>query len=107
MQFFLSTTSNSINSLLVLYSIFESCFRIVAAGKSVVPLTDVNLLAPITKPDKVACIGLNYSGHCDEQNIPYPTEPIIFSKFSSTIIGPYDTIKLPSITNVRESKIYL
>ncbi|GJQ76016.1 hypothetical protein Trydic_g18069 [Trypoxylus dichotomus] len=79
--------------------VVEKAKRIVAAGKSVVPLTDVNLLAPITKPDKIACVGLNYSGHCDEQNLPYPTEPIIFSKFSSTIIGPYDTIKIPPISN--------
>ncbi|KAI4462080.1 fumarylacetoacetate hydrolase domain-containing protein 2a-related [Holotrichia oblita] len=102
--FDISAVDSSVpNSLLKFLSegngVVEKAKRIVAAGKSVVPLTDVNLLAPITKPDKVACIGLNYSGHCDEQNIPYPTEPIIFSKFSSTIIGPYDTIKLPSISN--------
>lgn len=66
-----------------------------------IPLKDVNLLPPITKPDKVACVGLNYSGHCDEQNIPYPREPMIFSKFASTIIGPYDDIQLPTISNVR------
>lgn len=75
-------------------------FRIVAEGKSVVPLESVKLLPPITKPDKVACVGLNYTGHCDEQKKPYPQEPMFFSKFSSCIIGPYDDIKLPPISNV-------
>lgn len=71
-----------------------------ALGKSVVPLDDVILLPPITKPDKVACVGLNYRGHCEEQNIKAPTEPMIFSKFASTIIGPHDNIQLPIISNV-------
>jgi 2-keto-4-pentenoate hydratase/2-oxohepta-3-ene-1,7-dioic acid hydratase in catechol pathway len=47
----------------------------------------------VTKPDKVICVGLNYKGHCDEQNKPYPIEPFFFSKFPSTIIGPYDAVR--------------
>ncbi|XP_018327595.1 fumarylacetoacetate hydrolase domain-containing protein 2 [Agrilus planipennis] len=78
----------------------EKAKRIVAQGKSVIPLTSATLLAPITKPDKVACVGLNYKGHCDEQNLKYPTEPMIFSKFSSVIVGPYDNVQLPSISNM-------
>ncbi|XP_063929626.1 fumarylacetoacetate hydrolase domain-containing protein 2A [Zophobas morio] len=79
--------------------VYERAKRLVASGKSVVPLTDVDLLPPIIKPDKVACVGLNYSGHCDEQNIPHPREPMFFSKFASCIIGPYDDIQLPVISN--------
>nr|XP_022918517.1 fumarylacetoacetate hydrolase domain-containing protein 2 isoform X2 [Onthophagus taurus]XP_022918518.1 fumarylacetoacetate hydrolase domain-containing protein 2 isoform X2 [Onthophagus taurus] len=79
--------------------IIEKAKRIVAEGKSLVPLSEVNLLPPITNPDKIICVGLNYSGHCDEQKLPYPKEPIIFSKYSSTIIGPHDAIKLPKISN--------
>lgn len=81
-------------------------FRIVAAGKSVVPLSEVKLLPPITKPDKVACVGLNYKGHCDEQNIPHPKEPMFFSKFSSCIIGPHDNVQLPTISNVSITDIF-
>ncbi|KAF7271660.1 hypothetical protein GWI33_015509 [Rhynchophorus ferrugineus] len=44
-------------------------------------------------------IGLNYSGHCDEQNIPYPKEPMYFSKFSSVVVGPNDNVVIPPITN--------
>ncbi|XP_064210686.1 fumarylacetoacetate hydrolase domain-containing protein 2A-like [Tribolium castaneum] len=79
--------------------VYERAKRIIASGKSVIPLKNVELLPPVIKPDKVACVGLNYSRHCDELNIPYPHEPIIFSKFSSTIVGPYDKIELPKISN--------
>lgn len=58
-------------------------------------LSEVKLLSPITKPDKVICVGLNYKGHCDEQNKPYPEEPFFFPKFPSTIIGPNESFPLP------------
>ncbi|XP_012536898.1 fumarylacetoacetate hydrolase domain-containing protein 2 isoform X2 [Monomorium pharaonis] len=73
--------------------------RIVAEGRSIMPEADVNLLAPITRMDKLACIGLNYSGHCQEQNKPTPESPIVFSKFPSNIIGPQDNILLPQISD--------
>ncbi|XP_031350014.1 fumarylacetoacetate hydrolase domain-containing protein 2A isoform X2 [Photinus pyralis] len=79
-------------------SVIEKTKRIIAAGKSVVSVNDVNLLAPISKPDKVVCIARNYTGHCQEQNLPAPTEPMFFSKFSSCLIGPYDEIILPEIS---------
>lgn len=68
---------------------------------SIVPLSEAQLLAPITRPDKVACIGLNYRGHCEEQNLALPVNPVVFSKFSSCITGPYDDIKYPSVSDVR------
>ncbi|XP_033203473.1 oxaloacetate tautomerase Fahd2a, mitochondrial isoform X1 [Bombus vancouverensis nearcticus] len=72
--------------------------RIVAEGRSVIPETDVTFLAPVTKMDKLACVGLNYSGHCEEQGVSPPESPVIFSKFPSNIIGPRDNIMLPSIS---------
>lgn len=52
-------------------------------------------LAPILKPEKVICVGLNYRDHAIETNSPIPSEPVIFNKFPSTLIGPEDTIVLP------------
>jgi len=75
-------------------------YRIVAEGRSITPEADVNFLAPITRMDKLACIGLNYSGHCQEQGVPTPESPIIFNKFPSNIIGPRDNILLPQISDV-------
>uniref|UniRef100_A0A8D0L9Z7 Fumarylacetoacetate hydrolase domain containing 2A n=1 Tax=Sphenodon punctatus TaxID=8508 RepID=A0A8D0L9Z7_SPHPU len=60
------------------------------------PRSEVTLLAPITSPDKVICVGMNYADHCLEQNVKIPQEPIIFSKFSSSIVGPYDEIIHPA-----------
>ncbi|XP_014608868.1 PREDICTED: fumarylacetoacetate hydrolase domain-containing protein 2 isoform X1 [Polistes canadensis] len=72
--------------------------RIVAEGRSITPAEDVNFLAPITRMDKLACVGLNYSGHCEEQGVPPPESPVIFSKFPSNIVGPTDNVILPSIS---------
>lgn len=73
--------------------------RIVAEGRSVIPEADVNFLAPVTRMDKLACIGLNYIGHCEEQGVSAPESPVVFSKFPSNIIGPRDNIMLPSISD--------
>ena len=53
-----------------------------------VPLAGCALLAPIYDPQKVVCVGMNYVDHCTEQNIPVPTEPLLFSKFASAIARP-------------------
>ncbi|KAG7332065.1 hypothetical protein KOW79_003899 [Hemibagrus wyckioides] len=74
----------------------ECAQRAVSSGECVLPRSDIQLLAPVTGPDKVVCVGMNYRDHCLEQNAPIPTEPIIFSKFPSAITGPYDDIQLPS-----------
>jgi 2-keto-4-pentenoate hydratase/2-oxohepta-3-ene-1,7-dioic acid hydratase in catechol pathway len=62
-------------------------FQVIAEGKHKVPLQEVKLLSPISDCEKVICIGMNYADHCAEQNQPIPAEPLVFSKFSNTIIG--------------------
>jgi 2-keto-4-pentenoate hydratase/2-oxohepta-3-ene-1,7-dioic acid hydratase in catechol pathway len=57
-------------------------------------LSSVQLKAPIYDPEKVICVGMNYTDHCTEQNFPIPTEPVLFSKFPSTICGGGDPIVL-------------
>lgn len=65
------------------------------------PLTDdVKLLAPIENPEKIVCIGLNYLGHCKEQNKEAPKEPMFFSKYASAITGPTGDVILHEITTV-------
>jgi len=81
--------------------------RIVGNAESVIPIDEVKLLAPIWNPDKVACVGLNYTGHCQEQNKTPPTEPMFFCKFPSVIIGPNDDIKLPTISNSVDYEVEL
>lgn len=58
------------------------------------------LLAPVGDPEKVICVGLNYHDHCQEQGVKVPKEPLIFSKFPSSITGPFDDIVHPQDTSV-------
>ncbi|KAG7480772.1 hypothetical protein MATL_G00059840 [Megalops atlanticus] len=74
----------------------DCAHRALSSGQCVVPLPEVRLLPPVTDPEKVVCVGMNYRDHCLEQNAPIPEEPIIFSKFASAITGPFDDIKLPA-----------
>ncbi|MDI6690284.1 MAG: fumarylacetoacetate hydrolase family protein [Candidatus Bathyarchaeota archaeon] len=62
-------------------------------------LSETTLLAPITFPPKIICLGLNYRDHAAEQNVPIPDEPIIFLKPHTTIIGPNERIVKPSFVN--------
>ena len=51
--------------------------------------------APVARPGKIICIGLNYSDHAAESGMPIPTEPIVFFKGSNTVVGPYDALQIP------------
>lgn len=44
---------------------------------------------------KIVCVGLNYSDHAAESNLPVPTEPILFLKPSSAVCGPDDNVEIP------------
>lgn len=50
---------------------------------------------PVSGVGKFVCIGLNYSDHAAESGQPVPTEPIVFMKATSAIIGPNDDVYLP------------
>lgn len=58
---------------------------------------DGQLLAPIPRPGKVICIGLNYRDHAAESGMAIPSEPICFSKFSTSVVGPDEPIRLPAV----------
>jgi 2-keto-4-pentenoate hydratase/2-oxohepta-3-ene-1,7-dioic acid hydratase in catechol pathway len=58
-------------------------------------LSSVTLLAPIPRPPKFICVGLNYRDHAIESNMAIPKVPTIFSKFSNAVIGPGENIVLP------------
>lgn len=51
--------------------------------------------APIARPGKVICIGLNYSDHAAETGASIPAEPIVFLKASNTVVGPNDDLQIP------------
>lgn len=64
------------------------------------PLSTVRVLAP-TQPSKIVCIGRNYREHAKELNHPIPTEPLIFLKPPSSVIGQGDVIRRPHTLSQR------
>ena len=62
-------------------------------------LEEVKLLAPIPRPGKILCSGINYRGHMEENPAArMPTEPFFFSKLPSAVIGPGEPIVHPKET---------
>lgn len=55
----------------------------------------VRLGACVAGVGKFICIGLNYSDHAAESNLPVPAEPVVFGKWTSAIVGPNDDIEIP------------
>jgi 2,4-diketo-3-deoxy-L-fuconate hydrolase len=51
--------------------------------------------APFARPHQIICIGLNYADHAKESGAEVPSEPIIFTKASNTLVGPNDTVIIP------------
>ena len=80
---------NSINS--------ESLKKIGVIDLSTLPIVsnDTRLGACVGNVGKFLCIGLNYSDHAAESGLPVPSEPILFSKATSAIVGPNDNVEIP------------
>ena len=51
--------------------------------------------APMARPHKIICIGLNFHDHAQESGMEAPKEPILFMKASNTMVGPYDEVLIP------------
>jgi 2-keto-4-pentenoate hydratase/2-oxohepta-3-ene-1,7-dioic acid hydratase in catechol pathway len=60
-----------------------------------IPLHEVKLKAPIRRPPKIVCVGLNYRAHAAEQKLEPPAAPMLFAKAPNIVIGPGDTIEIP------------
>jgi 2-keto-4-pentenoate hydratase/2-oxohepta-3-ene-1,7-dioic acid hydratase in catechol pathway len=63
--------------------------------------------APVARPGKVICIGLNYSDHAAESNMPVPAEPIVFLKAANTVVGPYDEVLIPRTSEKTDWEVEL
>jgi len=61
-------------------------------------LKDVTLLAPIPRPRKLICVGLNYRDHAEETGAQIPKVPTIFNKFHTAVIGPGGKVVLPKVS---------
>ena len=90
----LSSIINDLNPEALNFDIIE---KLKKTNIDNLPILDAKLRigACVSKPAKFIGIGLNFKDHAEEQNLPIPKEPIIFSKFTSCIVGPNDPIIVP------------
>ena len=63
--------------------------------------------APIARPQKLLCIGLNYRDHAREAGLPVPEEPILFGKANNTVSGPDDPLLLPPSSTATDWEVEL
>ena len=56
---------------------------------------DIRLAAPLCRPSKIICVGLNYAQHAAESGMDIPKEPVLFFKATSAIVGPNDDLIIP------------
>src|SRR5215831_12583279 len=66
-----------------------------APAADTVNAANVTLRAPILRPPKIICVGLNYRDHAIESKMEIPSVPTIFAKFATSVIGPGEDIVLP------------
>ena len=55
------------------------------------------MAVPIPRPGKIVCVGLNYRDHAEEQGAELPEAPLLFAKFTTSLIGPGEPIVIPPI----------
>ena len=68
---------------------------------------DVRVGAPVARPTKIICIGLNYRKHAEETGSPFPSEPIIFMKAPDCLVGPCDDIEIPPGSTATDYEVEL
>lgn len=77
---------------------FETWYRAARSDLAAMPATAIEpaeLGSPVPAPRQVFAVGLNYSEHAAESGFSRPEQPVIFTKFTSSITGPVTTVPLP------------
>jgi acylpyruvate hydrolase len=78
--------------------------RLLAAppADAIIALTMVRLLSPLPRPRKIIALARNYVEHAKEGGAVAPETPTIFAKFDNAVVGPYDDIILPSVSEMND-----
>ncbi len=76
-------------------------------GAKYVDAGNVRLGTPVARPSKIICVGANYADHAREFGHDIPKEPILFSKATSALNGPFDAIMLPEGSQVVDGEAEL
>lgn len=93
---------------------FEAAQRVVEAAGSLgeeswIKVSETRLGPPVPRPSKIIALGINYREHGEEiqQNVELPSSPILFSKASSSVTGPYDDVIYPPETQALDYEVEL
>ena len=70
-----------------------------AASGDAVDETSLTFLPPVIRPPKIVCMGLNYRDHAEESGLGIPEFPVLFGRFSSSLIGHRAPIILPKVSS--------
>jgi acylpyruvate hydrolase len=70
--------------------------RLAAADGESVATADVRVEPVVPHPPKIVCLGRNYAEHVSETGHCLPEHPVLFSKFTSSLTGPYDDVPMPA-----------
>ena len=74
----------------------EGLAELARVDVSTLPEVEVDRIgACVGQVGKFLCIGLNYADHAAESGLPIPEEPVIFTKTTSSIVGPNDDVQIP------------
>ena len=60
-----------------------------------IAVADHRIAAPLARPGKIVCVGLNYRKHAEETGAQIPEEPVLFLKSADCLVGPFDDIEIP------------
>ncbi len=81
--------------------------RVAAAEEPERPLADLDLAPLILRPGKIICVGHNYRAHIEEMGAEMPEYPTLFAKFAGALVGPYDGIVLPRVSEMVDWEVEL
>jgi 2-keto-4-pentenoate hydratase/2-oxohepta-3-ene-1,7-dioic acid hydratase in catechol pathway len=91
----LSAVTADIDAAFLAGGLADAADALVRGTLPVVDTNGVRVGAPIARPGKVVCIGLNYRDHAAETGQAVPTRPIVFMKDPYTVVGPDDDVLIP------------
>ncbi|SDW72984.1 2-keto-4-pentenoate hydratase/2-oxohepta-3-ene-1,7-dioic acid hydratase (catechol pathway) [Alicyclobacillus hesperidum] len=85
----------------------EQLQHVIAQGTVTLPVDEVVFAPPVTHPEKIICVGLNYRKHAEESNMPIPTSPVYFTKFANSLSGHRATVTIPPVAKQCDYEVEL
>jgi 2-keto-4-pentenoate hydratase/2-oxohepta-3-ene-1,7-dioic acid hydratase in catechol pathway len=86
-------TSGAVREVIRQFNV--EALKVETEGAVTYPLNEVKLLSPVTDPEKIICIGLNYHDHVIESNMQVPKVPVLFPKYNNCLTGHGDDVVIP------------